>query len=65
MLELLTSPNVLRAMLFLCVAGVFEPLLEQRVKRMFEANPVFEWSWDHLFGPMLRAAIVAGFVLLA
>lgn len=59
------APSVLLALAFLLCAGLAEPLLEYRLNRVLDGNHAFHWSWEHLLAPALRAAIVAGFVLLA
>jgi hypothetical protein len=39
--------------------------LEYRLQRWFAGNHAFHWSWEHLMGPAVRAALVALFVLIA
>lgn len=65
MIDALTTPRVLLALLFLAGAGVLEPVLEHRINRALDGNDAFRWSWQHLLGPLARAAIIAGFALIA
>ncbi len=65
MIDTLTSPRVLLAVLFLIGAAVLEPVLEFRLNRALGGDAALQWSWQFLLGPLARAAIIAGFVLLA
>lgn len=64
-LNVIFSSDVCGAFLFVFIAGLAEPVLADRVNHWLEGNSVLHWAWDHLAAPMLRAAIIAGFVLLA
>ncbi|MGD9603486.1 MAG: hypothetical protein AB7O21_11875 [Gammaproteobacteria bacterium] len=61
---LLNSRVVMAVVLFGILAGA-EPFLEQRIARHFAGNPPALWAWEHVGLPLLRAALVLGFVYLA
>lgn len=65
MIDVLSSPRVLLAVLFLGVAGVLAGLLDLTRKHPGVASPAPASRRDHLFRPLLRAAIITCFVLLA
>lgn len=61
----LLSTDVLLALAAVFAAGLLEPLLAYRLNRALAGNHVFHWAWDHLGAPLIRAALVAAFVLIA
>ena len=63
--EVLTTLDVLLALIFFAIAGVAEPFIEHRLNRMLEGNHPFRWSWDHLLAPFARAVVIVTFVFLA
>ncbi len=64
-LAALTSSDMLLALAALLLAGLCEPLLEYRLERSLAGNRVATWFLEHCGVPLMRAVIVAGFVLLA
>ena len=64
-LEATTSPGVLLALLLFVAAGIAEPVLEYVLKRRLHGNAAFDWSWDRLIAPCLRAALIVAFVICA
>ncbi len=63
--EVLTTLDVLFALIFFVIAGLAEPFIEHRLNRVLEGNHAFHWSWDHLFAPFARAVVIVTFVFLA
>jgi len=61
----LPAPLPGAALAFLLLAGLAEPLIEYALGRLADDEPVCAWCWEHVLAPALRAAVVAGFVLLA
>ena len=48
------------------LAGVIvEPFIEYRITRLHAGGAVLEAAWRHVFGPLMRAALIAAFVLIA
>jgi hypothetical protein len=64
-LAALTSIDMLGALLFIALAGMLEPVVEYHVERLVGTNRIAAWTFEHVFAPLLRALIIAGFVLLA
>lgn len=61
----LISANVLLAVFIYCALAGAVPFLEDWLHRVFDGNPPFQWGWDNFFAPLLRAAMIIGFVMLA
>ncbi|MGR8918087.1 MAG: hypothetical protein ACU85V_00605 [Gammaproteobacteria bacterium] len=61
----LLAPDILTAALLLLAVGLAEPMLVYRLERWLESNRAWAWAVEQLVEPMLRAAAVGGFVLLA
>lgn len=64
-LDSLLTVDVLLAYLLLIAGGVTEPWLEYRLTRIKTGGVLLESGWQRIFGPLLRAALMAWFVLLA
>lgn len=58
---LFNSRLVLAMVIFGLMAGA-EPFLERWIERHFADNAAALWAWEHLGVPLLRAALVLGFV---
>jgi hypothetical protein len=61
----LTSADVLLAIMAYAVLAGAEPFLEEWLHRVFAHNPPFQWGWDNFIGPLIRAGMIVAFVLLA
>lgn len=64
-LELITSGQILAAMAVYGVLAALEPFLEAWLEHAFDDNPPALWSWAHVGVPLLRAALVLGFVFMS
>lgn len=61
--DVLVSGRMLFGIVLFGLLAAAEPFLENLVARRFAGNPPAHWSWAHLGVPLLRAALVLGFVL--
>ena len=64
-IEALFSLEVLIALALFVLGAFAEPFVEQALLRRCGANLPCRWFWLHVLGPLLRAALLFGFVLLA
>ncbi|MBI4696716.1 MAG: hypothetical protein HY749_22120 [Gammaproteobacteria bacterium] len=63
--EALLSPEALFAILLFALGALVEPFLAHGLQRRCAPNPPLAWLAEHVLAPLLRAALLFGFVLLA
>ena len=64
-INVITSADVIVAVMVFGLLALVEPFLEAWLHRVFAANPPFQWGWDQFFAPLLRAIMLVVFVYLA
>lgn len=64
-IDVLTDPRVLLAAALYAAGSAIEPFVEGWLERRVADNAPLHWSWQHLGVPLMRAALVLGFVFLA
>lgn len=62
LLETLLLPRVIGSLIVFAVLAMCEPLLEGRLTRLFRDDGAFDWCWERLLYPLLRAMLVGAFV---
>ncbi len=65
LLDVLASPPILVAIGCYAAGSALEPFIERWLERAVHYNPPLLWCWEHLGVPLLRAALLLGFVFLA
>ncbi len=60
--DVLLSSQLVLTMVVFGLLAAFEPFCEQWVKHFFSSNTPTLWMWEHLGVPLMRAALVLGFV---
>jgi hypothetical protein len=60
--DVLLSAQLVLTMVAFGLLAAFEPFGERWVKHFFSDNTPTLWMWEHLGVPLLRAALVLGFV---
>ncbi|MGE0484718.1 MAG: hypothetical protein AB7Q81_11310 [Gammaproteobacteria bacterium] len=65
LLGALTSSEVLLATAALAAGSLVELFLEFRLHRVATGHAVLQVAWEYFAAPLLRAALIAGFVLCA
>lgn len=63
--DVFASADVIVAVLVFSVLALGEPFVESSLHSVFAANPPFQWGWDQLSAPLLRAIMLVVFVYLA
>lgn len=64
-LNVIGSAEVLAAVLVYALLAITEPFLESWLHDRFKGNARFQWGWDQLFAPLIRAVMLVVFVYLA
>jgi hypothetical protein len=64
-LNVITSANVIVAIMIFGIFAIVEPFVESWLQRIFIANRPFQWGWAHFFAPLLWAIMLVVFVYLA
>ncbi|MCC6201842.1 MAG: hypothetical protein IT494_02420 [Gammaproteobacteria bacterium] len=62
LLETLLLPRVVGAVLVFAAAAMCEPLLESWLTRLLRGNGAFDWCWERLLSPLLRATLIGALV---
>ncbi len=63
--SVLTRPDVVFAIAVYASLALLEPFIEVWTRHIFADNSPFEWSWEHLITPLMRAGLVLLFIYLA
>ncbi len=62
--EVIFNPQLVKALLVYGALSIALAAVKARLHGRFE-HSANQWSWDHFFVPLLRAAVLMGFILLA
>lgn len=65
LIETLQAPDVLFALALFVPGAIAEPWVEAWIVRHATGIPPLRWAAERMLGPLLRAALMLGFVLLA
>jgi hypothetical protein len=63
LLETLLLPRVLGVLFTFALLAMAEPVLEGQLNRVFRNNGAFDWCWDRLLYPLLRAVLIMALVI--
>lgn len=63
--DFLASSEILTALFFLATTSLLEAVTGYHIMRRYERCHVVHWCWERLLGPLARALIACGFVLIA
>lgn len=63
LLETLLLPRVLGVLFVFALLAMVEPVLEGQLNRVFRNNGAFDWCWERLLYPLLRAALIMALVI--
>ena len=63
--NVVTSTNVIVAIIIFVLLAILEPTLESWLHRLLATNQLLQWCWDQLVAPLLRAGILIMLVYLA